>query len=65
MFFIHRLHAAEVSHQMIQQEKYQLESNLKNEIETAKVFVGGRVVYTRFVLHWRVSIRICVSTFIR
>lgn len=32
-----RLQEAEASHQVIQQEKFQLESNLKNEIETAKV----------------------------
>lgn len=36
-FFIFRLQEAEASHQEIQQEKFQLESNLKVEIETAKV----------------------------
>ncbi len=32
-----RLKEAETSHQAIQQEKFQLENNLKNEIEAAKV----------------------------
>ena len=37
LYSFYRLQEAEASHQEIQQEKYQLESNLKDEIETAKV----------------------------
>jgi hypothetical protein len=37
ILFLARLQEAETSHQVVQQEKFQLESNLKDEIKAAKV----------------------------